>query len=85
MTPGQLPPEDVRFIAARLVNLIQVLAVNESGTLRMVERSVLALVAEHRRQRLGEQLGHLNAEALAEVGCFLERLRQGSESGADAP
>lgn len=81
----ELPPEDIRASAARLVNLIQVLALNEPGTLRTVERCVLAIVAEQRRQRLSEQLEDLGAEALAEVGLFMERLKRPDGHAAGAP
>lgn len=84
MNPRDLPPEDIRASAARLVNLIQVLAVNDAATLRMVERCVLALVAEQRRQRIGVQLADLDAEALAAVDALVERLRKNDNAASPA-
>jgi hypothetical protein len=81
----EMPPEDLRVSAARLVNLIQVLAVNEPRTLRLVERTVLTLVAEQRRQRISEDLETLDAEALATIGGVIDRLKGNLDTQLSPP
>ncbi|HKA57897.1 MAG TPA: hypothetical protein VKD28_04725 [Gemmatimonadales bacterium] len=74
MTPGQ-PSEDVCACASRLVNLIQVLALNEPHILHAVEANAWSVVAEARRDDLRAQLTQLTAEQLGRVGQFIAQLR----------
>lgn len=77
MAPGQeIPSDDVRACASRLVNLIQVLAFDEPELLQIVERDVRIVVALERRKYLAAQLEALDVEELGAVGIFLQNFKR---------
>lgn len=70
----RMPDDEIREAASWLVNQVQVLAVNDPHTFRIIERAARRILLERHRQIIAERLDNYDARTLQDVDAFLDMI-----------